>query len=95
MDECHILSELPEGNWTALVAAALAAVICGVFWEMWNYYSLAKWKYSIPFVHHFQVFEMPILGYAGYLPFGLECAVIGSMLEKVLSPGRFANSIKT
>ncbi|MGD9228413.1 MAG: hypothetical protein PVF26_18030 [Desulfobacterales bacterium] len=95
MDECHILSELPEGNWTALVAAALAAVICGVFWEMWNYYSLAKWNYSIPFVHRLQVFEMPILGYAGYLPFGLECAVIGSMLEKVLSPGSFANSIKT
>jgi hypothetical protein len=24
----------------------------------------------------FHLFEMPILGYAGYLPFGLECAVI-------------------
>jgi hypothetical protein len=21
------------------------------------------------------VFEMPVLGYAGYLPFGVECAV--------------------
>jgi len=26
---------------------------------------------------------MPILGYAGYLPFGLECAVIAGMLERV------------
>ena len=88
MDECHILSGLPQGNWTAPAAAALAAVICGVFWEMWNYYSLAKWKYSIPFVHRFQIFEMPLLGYAGYLPFGLECAVIGNMLEKILATGQ-------
>ncbi len=81
MGERHILSDLAVGNWSALVAAALAATICGVFWEMWNYYSLAKWKYSIPFVHRFQIFEMPLLGYAGYLPFGLQCAVIGRMLR--------------
>jgi hypothetical protein len=48
-------------------------VICGFFWEMWNLHSLAKWVYSIPYVHVGKVFEMPILGYAGYLPFGLEC----------------------
>ena len=84
MGERHILSDPAIGNWSALVAAALAAVICGVFWEMWNYYSLAKWKYSIPFVHRFQIFEMPLLGYAGYLPFGLECAVIGNMLARIL-----------
>jgi hypothetical protein len=79
-DERHILSGLAVGDWSTLVAAASAAIMCGVFWEMWNYYSLAKWKYSIPFVHCFQIFEMPLLGYAGYLPFGLQCAVIGNML---------------
>jgi hypothetical protein len=83
MGEDHIFCDLTTGNWTGVMAAALAAVICGVFWEMWNYFSLAKWEYSIPFVHRFQIFEMPLLGYAGYLPFGLQCAVIGSMLEKV------------
>ena len=82
-DERHILSGLAVGDWSTLVAAASAAIMCGVFWEMWNYYSLAKWKYSIPFVHRFQIFEMPLLGYAGYLPFGLQCAVIGSMLEPI------------
>jgi hypothetical protein len=25
---------------------------------------------------------MPILGYAGYLPFGLECAVIEELVER-------------
>ena len=86
MDERHILSGLTEGNWSTAVAAAMAAVICGVFWEMWNFYSLAKWQYSIPFVYRYQIFEMPLLGYAGYLPFGLQCAAVGSLLEDI-TPG--------
>ena len=81
MGERHLFSHLTVGNWTPLVTAALAALICGLFWEMWNIFSLAKWKYSIPLVHRYAVFEMPLLGYAGYLPFGLQCAVVGSLLE--------------
>ena len=83
--EPHILSPIKQGDWSHVLAAAAAALICGFFWEMWNFYSLAKWKYSIPFVHGFQVFEMPLLGYAGYLPFGLECAVIGDLLARILT----------
>ena len=65
-----------------LVASAVAALICGFFWEMWNFFSLARWNYAVPFVHRFQIFEMPLLGYAGYLPFGAECAVIADVLIK-------------
>jgi len=83
--EHHILAEITDGDWSGAVAAALAAIFCGWFWEMWNYFSLAKWKYSIPLVHRFQVFEMPVLGYAGYFPFGLECMVIGIMVDRLLS----------
>jgi hypothetical protein len=86
MKERHIFSQMAAGNWSGAVAAALAAIFCGVFWEMWNYFSLAKWEYSIPLVHRFQIFEMPLLGYAGYLPFGLECAVIGDMLRTLFKP---------
>jgi len=84
MQESHILSQIAEGDWSGVVSAAIAATVCGAFWEMWNYCSLAKWEYSIPLVHRFQIFEMPLLGYAGYLPFGLECAVIGGMLGQLL-----------
>jgi hypothetical protein len=84
MKEPHALSRMAQGKWESAVSAALAAVFCGGFWEMWNFFSLAKWQYSIPLVHGFQIFEMPLLGYAGYLPFGLECAVIGSLLERLL-----------
>lgn len=80
-NEKHILSDIAGGNWTLVVSAALSAFICGIFWEMWNFYSLAKWEYSIPLVHRFKVFEMPVLGYAGYFPFGLECAAIGRIIS--------------
>ncbi len=72
--------EVMELDFRRVFRLALAALICGFFWEMWNYYSLAKWIYTIPYVHRFQLFEMPILGYAGYLPFGLECAVIADLI---------------
>jgi len=85
MSEHHILQDIMSGEWNLVIPSALAALFCGFFWEMWNFYSLAKWEYSIPFVHRFKLFEMPILGYAGYLPFGLECAVIGEMIERIHS----------
>ena len=85
MKERHIFSVIVAGDWHGAVAAALAALVCGFFWEMWNYFSLAKWAYSVPLVHRFQIFEMPLLGYGGYLPFGLECMVIGAMLEKLFN----------
>ena len=77
-----IFTPLSEGNWSRIFLLALAALICGFFWEMWNYFSYAKWLYSIPFVQRFHIFEMPILGYAGYLPFGLECAVVAECFAK-------------
>jgi hypothetical protein len=83
LKERHILSQMAEGDWSRAVAAALAAILCGGLWEMWNYFSLAKWEYCVPLVQRFQIFEMPLLGYAGYFPFGLECAVIGTMIEQL------------
>jgi hypothetical protein len=80
--EGTILSGITDGDWSPIITSAAAALFCGGFWEMWNYYSLARWEYSVPYVHGFQIFEMPILGYAGYLPFGLECAVVGELLER-------------
>lgn len=50
----------------------LAGLCCGFFWEMWNYYALPKWYYTVPYVGFWKIFEMPLLGYTGYLPFALE-----------------------
>ena len=75
---------LQKGDWRLVWLPALAALFCGFFWELWNAYSLAHWEYSVPFVQRFHLFEMPILGYAGYLPFGLECMVVSLMFGRVI-----------
>jgi len=67
-----LLFHFSRGNWRPAVALALGALTCGFFWEMWNFYALPKWTYTIPFFDFFHVFEMPLPGYLGYLPFGLE-----------------------
>jgi hypothetical protein len=71
-----LLNAPGHGNWQPLFLAALSALTCGFFWELWNVYSLEKWIYTVPFVDRFHLFEMPLLGYAGYLPFGIECALV-------------------
>ena len=68
----HFLQNLREGDWRIVVALALGALICGFFWEMWNYYSFPKWIYHIPGAGFLRIFEMPLLGYGGYIPFALE-----------------------
>jgi hypothetical protein len=83
--EPTVFSTVSEGDWRPVWLPALAGLLCGFFWEMWNAYSLAHWEYAIPRVHRFLIFEMPLLGYAGYLPFGLECKVIADLLPGELS----------
>ncbi len=83
--ERTILHGLALGDWRGLYLPALAALQCGVFWEMWNFYAGAKWIYSIPYVQRYTIFEMPLLGYAGYLPFGIECAAVAALLGPAFS----------
>jgi hypothetical protein len=72
---------LARGEWRCVVQPALAALACGFLWELWNFGSLAKWHYSIPLVQRFHLFEMPLLGYAGYLPFGVFCALVMELIR--------------
>ena len=70
------LDEIATGNWSRIVRFAVASLLCGLVWEMWNINSFTKWIYAVPYVHRFQYFEMPLLGLFGYIPFGIECLVI-------------------
>jgi hypothetical protein len=67
-----LLGFLEQGRRRPLVLLALGALACGFFWEMWNFYSYPKWIYDVPLFGFARIFEMPLLGYLGYLPFGLE-----------------------
>lgn len=66
-----VLAHIAVRDWRFFVLS-LGGLICGFFWEMWNYYASPKWYYTVPYVGFLKIFEMPLLGYSGYLPFALE-----------------------
>jgi hypothetical protein len=68
----HFLEHLRQGDWRVVISLSLGALICGFFWELWNYYSYPKWIYHTPGAQFLHIFEMPLLGYGGYLPFAWE-----------------------
>ena len=83
-----LLAPLAHGDWRPLLQPALAALVCGLFWELWNWGSLAQWRYSVPYVQRFHVFEMPLAGYAGYLPFGVLCALVADLAARLVGGRR-------
>ena len=77
----NFLARLQRGDWRMVMSLALGALLCGFFWELWNYHSFPKWIYHTPGVEFAHVFEMPLLGYAGYLPFALELYALKSLVR--------------
>lgn len=61
-----------RGDWRPVVSLWLGVLLTAFFWEMWNFYSFPKWIYHVPWGDWLHMFEMPLLGYGGYLPFALE-----------------------
>ncbi len=75
------LGQAAKGSYSRLLRLMSAGLLCGVLWEFWNYWSGAKWLYAIPFFNFWKVFEMPLLGYLGFMPFALECYLFWQLLR--------------
>ena len=76
----YFLEKLREGDWRTVLSLSLGGLVCGLFWEMWNCYSFPKWIYHIPGLAFLRIFEMPLLGYGGYIPFALELYALKNFL---------------
>ncbi len=63
----------------AISAYLFAGVICGLLWEFWNFWAGAKWLYTVPFTETVRYFEMPVLGFLGFIPFAWECYTLFSL----------------
>ncbi len=75
-----LMQRTAEKDWRMVLALFVAALLCGFFWEMWNWNSWPKWVYTFPYLDNPRVFEMPLAGYLGYLPFGLDVWAITALL---------------
>jgi len=70
-----------EGERREHLCLLTAGLLCGLWWEAWNYPAAAKWVYTLPVLNFGRVFEMPVLGYLGFAPFALECAVMYNFMK--------------
>lgn len=75
-----LTSDLARGDWRPWVSLWVGGLLTGLFWELWNVHSHPKWIYHIPGVGFGKVFEMPILGYLGYLPFSMELFLLAQLV---------------
>lgn len=83
MNNHTLLEYTGDGNWKSVVSLFIGCLICAFFWEMWNYYSYPKWYYYLPMVNFLHIFEMPLLGYIGYLPFSLELLALYNFITGI------------
>ena len=91
-----ITGDLARGDWRRLWSLLVSGLVCGVLWEFWNYWSLSKWTYTVPYFGSVKVFEMPVLGYLGFPPFAVECWVMYIFFRSLLTtrPPEDSNSIR-
>lgn len=71
-----LLRDLEEGTPARPLRLALAGLLCGFLWEGINFYARGRWVYEIPYLPPERIFEMPVLGYLGFVPFAWEVFAI-------------------
>jgi len=76
-----LLREWEAGELSTLWSLLASGWVCGLLWEFWNYWAGAKWVYVFPIMQGWKMFEMPILGFGGFLPFAVECLVMYEFLR--------------
>ncbi|MER3427988.1 MAG: hypothetical protein C4334_07785 [Pyrinomonas sp.] len=81
-----ICGDLMRGDWRRLTALLVSGFVCGILWEFWNYWAISRWTYTVPYLGHIKIFEMPVLGYFGFPPFAVECWAIYIFCRSLLAP---------
>jgi hypothetical protein len=76
-----LLADAKEKNGNRILAWLLAGFSAGVLWEALNYWAGSHWEYTIPYLNFGRIFQMPIFGYGGFLPFALEVFALYTFLE--------------
>ncbi len=80
-----LFREFEIGKLTKLFSLFLAGLICGLLWEFWNYWAIGKWIYTVPIPFAGpKIFEMPLLGFLGFLAFAVEVYSMQNFLITIL-----------
>jgi hypothetical protein len=81
-----LLGELTRGRLRLPLTLLAAGVVTGLLWESWNYWATARWVYTVPPPLGWgpRIFEMPPLGFLGFLPFAIEIYCLQAFLLVLL-----------
>jgi hypothetical protein len=83
-----LTTDLHAGRSDRLINLVASGVLCGFLWEFWNFWSKAKWHYTVPIMENLKIFEMPVPGYLGFPAFALECFTMYVFLRCLYSRWR-------
>ena len=83
-----LLADMEKNKWNRLWSWLLAGLTAGVLWEFFNFWAGSHWEYSLPYLDFGRIFQMPVFGYLGFLPFALEIFAISSFLSRIQSQVR-------
>lgn len=75
-----------RGDYTLFVSLIISGGICGFLWEFWNFWAETKWNYHVPYLPSVKLFEMPVLGYLGFLSFALVCYLMYRFTRYLVPP---------
>jgi hypothetical protein len=76
-----LLADAKEKNANRILSWLLAGFSAGILWEALNYWAGSHWEYTIPYLNFSRIFQMPVFGYGGFLPFAIEVFAMYTILD--------------
>ena len=70
--EHALFADIARGSWGRIARLMAAGLFAGVVWESFNAMARGRWIYTVPFLEHLKIFEMPLIGFLGFPFFALE-----------------------
>src|SRR5712692_3252234 len=70
--ERSLFADIARGSWGRIARLMVAGLFAGVLWESFNAMARGRWIYTVPFLEHLKIFEMPLVGFLGFPFFALE-----------------------
>jgi len=89
-----LLVDAEEQNGNRILSWLLAGFAAGVLWEGLNYWAGSHWEYTIPYLNFCRIFQMPVFGYGGFLPFAIEVFVMYTLLDFIRRRMRARRALK-
>lgn len=77
-----LFADIERGSWGRIARLMAAGLMAGALWESFNAAARAKWIYTVPFLEHLKLFEMPPLGFVGFTFFALEVWTLYHLLAR-------------